>query len=289
MSEIMQNYQIETTNGTVNYYECGDPKNPTIICLHGLAGNGFYSFAELMPFLQHRFHLIVLDSPGHGGTFSFSNEEEYSFANLAAWLNDLIPQLTDSPFYVLGYSWGADVALHFTRYYSANVLGLMMLDGGFTFPQNQPEMTFDYAYIGWQQYMDESTFQTEKEIFEEYRSYTNNWNSQKERYALSLFKKQLNGEFRLKASTHTVLSIIKAFFKESFTEAYPFLQIPVLLIHAEHPKEMDTARMKGICQLKEQIKDVTVQIMNDTSHMIQWDQPEETANVIAAWINGKSD
>ena len=283
----MQNIEMTTQEGSVNYYEYGDKRNPTIVCLHGLAGNGFYSFGELAPHLKEKFHLIILDSPGHGKTVAFPKVDDYLFSRLATWLHGIVEEIVQGPFYILGHSWGADSALHFAKFYPERVLGLIMLDGGFTFPQNQPEMTFDYAYSGWNDYMEQSVFTDEKEIFQEYRIYTHQWNSRKEQYAASLFNKRQDGKFELTASKSTVLAIIKAFFKESFAEAYPFIKVPTLLIYAAYPKNLDEARARGIHQLQENIEDVTIRAMENSNHMVQWDEPEQTALLIANWLNEK--
>lgn len=281
----MQKLEIATQEGVVNYYEHGDKKNPTIVCLHGLAGNGFYSFGELAPYLNDSYHLIILDSPGHGKTSPFPKEDDYLFSSLATWIHQVVEEIVHGTFYILGHSWGADVALHFTRFYPEKVLGLILLDGGFTFPQNQPEMTFGYAYSGWNDYMDHSVFNDEEEIFREYRTYTTQWDSRKEQYAASLFNNRPDGKFELVTSKFTVLSIIKAFFAEPFAEAYSFIKVPTLLIYAEHPKSLDAARAKGILQLRENIENVSVKVMAATSHMVQWDEPEQIARFITKWVN----
>lgn len=283
----MPNHQLKTQDGTVNYDEFGDKKNPTLVCLHGLAGNGFYSFGELVPHLKENFHLIILDSPGHGKTSSFQKEEDYSFSNLAVWLHHVLEKIVQGPFYLLGHSWGADAALHFSRFYPEHVLGLIMLDGGFTFPQNQPEMTFDFAYSGWDSYMDHSIFPDEQDIFKEYQTYTHRWDGRKEQYAASLFQMRRDGKLGLTVSKFTVLAIIKAFFKEAFAASYPFIKAPVLLIYAAQPDSLNEARARGILQLREKIEEVSIQVMTDSSHMIQWDEPEQTALFITDWLNEK--
>ena len=284
----MQSFEITTQKGKMHYWEDGEKSNLTIVCLHGLAGNGLYSFGELMPFLKEHFHLIILDSPGHGKTSAFLNEDDYLFSNLSTWLEQAVGEIVDGPLYILGHSWGADVALHFTRFHLDRVLGLMLLDGGFTFPQNQPEMTFDYAYAGWNNYMEQSAFANKEEIFQEYRTYTKRWDSRKELYAASLFQKNQKGEMVLRTSKFTVLAIIHAFFKEPFADAYPFIDVPTLLIYASHPVELDTARAKGILQLQENIEDITIEKIANSSHMLQWDKPEQTAALITKWINAKN-
>ncbi|MDN7243904.1 alpha/beta fold hydrolase [Planococcus shenhongbingii] len=283
----MKNHQLTTEDGLVNYYEYGDAKNPSVVCLHGLAGNGLYSFEELVFLLEGKFHLIVLDSPGHGKTSPFSEEDNYLFSNLATWIHQMIEKIVSGPFYIMGHSWGGDAALHFTRFYPEKVLGLVLLDGGFTFPQNQPEMTFEYAYTGWNDYMEQSVFADEEEISHEYQTYTNRWDSRKENYAASLFKKRQDGTFELVASKFTVLAIIKAFFKEPFLEVYPFIKVPTLLLYAELPKSLDAARAKGVGQLRSHIEDVSVNAIGGSSHMVQWDEPEQTAAIIIKWLNEK--
>ncbi|MEK6189418.1 MAG: alpha/beta hydrolase [Carnobacterium alterfunditum] len=283
----MQNHKITTQEGIVNYYEYGNAGNPCIVCLHGLAGNSLYSFEELAFLLEGKFHLIIVDSPGHGKTTSFKNEDDYLFSNLATWLHQVIKKIVFGPFYVMGHSWGADVALHFTRFYPKRILGLIMLDGGFTFPQNQLEMTFTYAITGWNDYIEQSVFKNKEEIFQQYRTYTNRWDSQKENYSASLFKKREDGKFEMTASKFSILAIIKAFFKESFTAAYPFIEVPTLLLYAEFPKSLDMARTIGIGQLRNNIEDVTVKAITGSSHIVQWDEPEQTVAIVSEWINEK--
>ncbi|MCM3612441.1 alpha/beta hydrolase [Planococcus sp. MERTA32b] len=281
----MQNREISTQSGNVSYLEYGDVAKPAIVCLHGLAGSGFYSFAELADRLTCDFHLIVLDLPGHGKTKPLPNGEDYLFSNLAKWLQQVLTQIIQKPYFVMGHSWGADAALHFTRHFPEEVEGLILLDGAFTFPQNQPEMTFDYAYSGWTDYMDGSIYQTEADIFNEYRSFTQNWDARKEQYVRSIFTKNRDGQYKLIASKHTVLSIIRAFFDEPFADAYPYIKVPVILMHAELPKELNEARIKGIAQLKEAVGDVTVLPIPESAHLLQWDRPEQLAAIIRKWVD----
>ncbi|MEI4771867.1 alpha/beta hydrolase [Psychrobacillus sp. FJAT-51614] len=283
----MRNYNLIINGSKVNYYEFGNKNNQIIICFHGLAGNCLYSFSEIAVLLEKDFHLIIIDSPGHGKTSSFDKENDYLFSALAMWYQQVIQRITPKPFYILGHSWGADLAIHFTKHNPSAVLGVIMLDGGYTFPQNQPEMNFNYAIAGWNDYMDRSVFTDQESIFEEYKLYTKNWDKNREGYVLSLFKKKDN-RFELVTSKFTVLSIIKAFFEESFIEAYPFIKVPLLLIHATSPKNLDDARAIGISQLNNNLNDVTVISMKGGGHMLQWDEPERTAKEVKEWIMKKS-
>ncbi len=283
---IMQNTQIMIDRKIVNYYEQGVRENPTIICLHGLIGNGFYSFGEIAPYLEKDFHLVIIDAPGHGETASFDIESDYLFSNLATWYHQIFQQIVEGSFYLMGHSWGADIALHYTKHYPFHVLGLILLDGGFIFPQNQPEMTFEHAYTGWDNYMNNSVYYNWEDIFREYQTYTKNWSDKNKLYVASLFK-QKDHCLELIASKFTVLSIIKAFFNESFLETYAFIEVPILLIYSTIPQNLEVARTTGISMLQENIADVTINMMEDTNHMLQWDNPKGTAVQIIEWLNKK--
>lgn len=284
----MKNISLITRQGTMNYITYGDKNKPAIVMLHGLAGTGCYSFEELAHHLKDQFHLIVPDMPGHGKTEAFPQAKDYLFSNLADWLLEILPLIVQKPFYMIGHSWGADTALHFTRHFPENVQGLILLDGAFTFPQNQPEMIFEHAYAGWSDYMNRSVFHSVSDVFKEYKGYTQNWNSQKEQYVRSIIQKTANGQYELIASKFTVLSIIQAFFEEPFADAYPHIKVPTLLIHADLPPDLNEARAQGIRQLRSAVDDVTITKIPGSSHMLQWDFPDQTAQTIAGWIKDSS-
>jgi pimeloyl-ACP methyl ester carboxylesterase len=278
---MMENELMELDGKTVSYYVGGNRDKPTIVCLHGLAGSATYSFSELSEKLAEHFHLFLIDQPGHGKTASFLNEEDYLFSNLATWYEKVFDALVAEPFYILGHSWGADVALHYASHYPTKVKGVVLLDGAFTFPEFQEEMTFSHAYNGWSSYIDNAKYNTWDEIVSEYKTFTKRWNANLELSVNSIFKK--NEKYELIVSKFTVLAIIKAFFEEPFTAVYPFIQAPLLLIHATEPEVIREAREKGIAQLKRDIKDTTIISMKNTGHMVQWDKPDEASTEIINW------
>ncbi|MEK4522651.1 alpha/beta hydrolase [Psychrobacillus sp. FSL W7-1493] len=279
----MENILLSDGCNTINYYEVGDRRNPLIVCLHGLAGNAPYTFDQLSTLLEKDFHLIMVDQPGHGLTSPLSRESDYLFSSLAQWLQKLIRQVTDKPFYILGHSWGADIALHYSKFFPESILGVILLDGGYTFPVNQPEMTFEVALSGWNTYMDQSTLVEWETVLKEYKEYTSKWDDRKEKYVRTLFYEE-NNLYTLIPSKFTILSIIKAFFSEPFTSAYPYIQVPLLLLHATLPRTLDKARGVGFKQLEESMSELAIIAMENAGHMIQWDQPEQTALEIKKWV-----
>lgn len=265
----------------VHAYEFGDHRHPTIVCLHGL-GNSGAVFSEVAECLAKDFHIVSFDQPGHGGTSPFVHEENYQFSNLAKWYQDVFHQVLKNPFYILGHSWGADLALHYAKNDPDTIKGVILLDGGYTFPDFQENMTFSNAYDGWNDYMDHSSvFDDWTNVIREYQQYTDRWNEKKEQMVQTLFHKKEH--YELISSKFTVVSIIKAFYKESFTTAYPYIKSPLMLIHATLPRELQNARRTGIHTLKQHIDDLTIVPMEGTGHMVHWDQPEKVASEIRDW------
>lgn len=279
----MKDFNVMIEDYNVHYYEWGKHNKSTIVCLHGLGNSGAVYF-ELAEYLEDKYHILSFDNPGHGGTSPFVHEDDYLFSNLAQWYDRVFQQVLKEPFYILGHSWGADIALHYTKKFPNKVNGVILLDGGYTFPDFQEDMTFAKVYDGWNHYMDySSVFDNWEDVLREYQQYTNRWNKKIEQMVATLFFK--NEKYKLISSKFTVLSIFKAFFKESFTTAYPYIKSPLILIHATLPKDLTNARIAGITKLKQNINDVTIVSMEDTGHMVHWDNPKEVAKEIHNWVN----
>ncbi|UFU00664.1 alpha/beta fold hydrolase [Radiobacillus kanasensis] len=176
----MKTSRVTIDGYRVGYIEGGLATNPTLVLLHGLAGSSTYSFAELMEELKEKYFVIAIDQPGHGKSDPFDTERAYLFSNLANWYEQVFSKLKLDSFYLIGHSWGADVALHYTKLYPQRVNGIILLDGAFTFPEFQEEMTFDYAYQGWKEYMQNASYESWNYVIDEYKTYITNWNPVKE-------------------------------------------------------------------------------------------------------------
>lgn len=278
----MKNKVMEIEGKTVSYYVYGDETQPAIIILHGLAGSSLFSFFELTQLLEKEFHLILIDQPGHGKSSPFSKEEDYLFSRMAIWYDKVFEKIMGRPFYLAGHSWGADVALHYTKMFGWKVKGLILMDGAVTYPHFQEEMTFDTSYKGWKDYIKKAEYEQWDDVIKEFQLYTTNPNLLKEEILKTIMRKK--GKYTLIASEFTILAIIKAFFKEPFYSAYRHIKVPVLLMLAENPKELESARKRGIAEMRRGISDFSVARINGTGHMLQWDEPEKAAKIIIEWI-----
>lgn len=270
---------------TFQGYEVGNRSLPTLVCLHGMTGDSKSSLG-LAEKLVNDFHLILLDGPGHGETDPFQTEEEYMFSSVVKRMNQVLQKvIVNKPFYVLGHSWGADLALHFAKAFPEKVLGVVLLDGGYVFPEHVEGMTEENALEAWADYIDGCTYSSWDEIVKVYQDYTTQqWEDGMDSIITSNFKAGPTS-YVLKADRFSLLSTIKAFYQEPASTTYESVKCPVLLFHATVP-ESDLYRNSGICAIKKSIKNLQVIGLENTKHNMHWDCPERVADEILVWNKG---
>ena len=87
-------YKTVTIDGLdIFYREAGNPKNPTILLLHGFPTSS-HMFRDLIPELADEFHLVAPDYPGYGfSAMPTVDKFEYSFDNVAKIMDKFIDTL----------------------------------------------------------------------------------------------------------------------------------------------------------------------------------------------------
>lgn len=106
---------------TLAVHEWGEPDGPTLLCLHGVTGNGRH-FERLAERLTGRFHVLAPDLLGHGDS---PREPPWS---LRAHLAAIRATLGDRPYTCLGHSFGARLALELAAVAPDSVGRLVLLD-----------------------------------------------------------------------------------------------------------------------------------------------------------------
>ena len=64
-------------------------------------------------------------------TSPFKSESDYEMPNMVKWIDQVISKITEDQFYLLGHSYGADIAIHYLATYPSKVIKTMLLDGGY--------------------------------------------------------------------------------------------------------------------------------------------------------------
>jgi pimeloyl-ACP methyl ester carboxylesterase len=266
-----------TVNSFVHIYEAGEKRNPTLVCFHGLTSSS-ESFLELADYLKN-YYLVALDSPGHGKTPPLAHEEDYLFSNLAKWFDEVIGQKVNSPFFVMGHSWGAVIALFYAKLFPEKVKGAILLDGGYMGPADRPNSTLEDQLKLWENMYNTTQYKTMDDVFAELKQNAVRWNEKIEKMVESAMIKNEKG-YTIIPSLFTIQSIIKSFFNEPFREIYEDIKT----LHSMLPKEMHETRFRFINQMKTKIKHLTVIDIPNAGHSVHWDAPEKIAYEIDKWI-----
>ncbi|WP_158598267.1 alpha/beta fold hydrolase [Falsibacillus albus] len=277
----MQPFMLKGDGHEYHGYCGGDSNKPLMVLHHGMTADAL-AYSSLLEELKEQFHFILLDSPGHGRTPPYLNEEKYHFTELSKNIFRIIAKLSKSTFILVGHSWGGDLCLHIAKNFQERVLGVVLLDGGYVFP-DYASLTKHQSLNAWKEYLKNNIYDNWNEVISVYQDYTTKkWDEALNATIASSFKYQ-QGKFMLISEEFTLLSIIKAFYFELCSSVHRFVQCPVLLIHATIPF-IDTSREDAIENIKKSITNLSVLSISNTKHNPNWNHPELVAEEIFKWI-----
>ncbi|WP_370077149.1 alpha/beta fold hydrolase [Lysinibacillus sp. RC46] len=264
-----------------NIYQWGDSQNPTLIFLHGLGSTG-QAFGELAKHLSE-YHFVTFDLPGHGYAKALEEEKAYFPSNLIENIEETInQQLGYTSHYLIGHSFGADLALHYAAKYPKRIKGIILLDGGYLSPKDLG-MSLETELQAIEKFCDEVRFPSWDVFFESEKEELSRWSVELEEASKAQVKEQ-DGEIRLTISTFTGQSIIKGIYAEPVTDIIAQVHCPALLIRATKPTEINSTRKKSIQILQTRVKNLAIEPITDAGHDIFREAPKDVAKKIRTWV-----
>jgi pimeloyl-ACP methyl ester carboxylesterase len=114
-----------TANGLTTYYHQAG-QGPDVVMIHGLTGNLSIWYLYAMPALAAEFRVTAYDLRGHG--YSELTPGGYTSAHFAADLDGLLQTLGIERAHLVGYSYGATVAMHCALLYPSRVASLVLAE-----------------------------------------------------------------------------------------------------------------------------------------------------------------
>ena len=119
--------QLDKLN--IFYREAGNPAKPTMLLFHGFP-SASHMFRDLMPLLEHDFHLIAPDYPGFGQS-SMPNHHDftYTFENLSQVMTDFIEKLGLTKFYMYVFDYGAPIGFQIAAAHPEWIQGIVSQNG----------------------------------------------------------------------------------------------------------------------------------------------------------------
>ncbi|MFW6195533.1 MAG: alpha/beta fold hydrolase [Chloroflexota bacterium] len=115
-------------NGVTLHYQRVGKTGPELVMLHGLTGNLAVWHLRIVPRLQSQFRVTTYDLRGHG--YSDMPPSGYTTRAMAEDLKGLLDALDIEKPMLVGHSFGADIALHFSLINPDRVRGVIAIEAG---------------------------------------------------------------------------------------------------------------------------------------------------------------
>lgn len=120
---------IEINGINIAYREAGNPKNPTIVLLHGFPSSS-HQYRKVLTQLSDEFHLIAPDYPGFGNSdFPSADEYEYTFDNIAKSIGALLEAKNLTSYTLMIQDYGAPVGFRIATAHPERVRAIINQNG----------------------------------------------------------------------------------------------------------------------------------------------------------------
>jgi pimeloyl-ACP methyl ester carboxylesterase len=106
--------------------EAGNDSKPAVLLIHGLGNNAHRDWRSTFPALAGNFHVVALDLPSFGASEALA--QRYSFAELAASLQEITERLALQRFHLVGHSLGGAISLYFAQQHPELIDRLVLVD-----------------------------------------------------------------------------------------------------------------------------------------------------------------
>lgn len=120
---------LEVNGVNIAYREAGNPKNPTIVLLHGFPSSS-HQYRKLLNQLSDEYHLIAPDYSGFGNSdFPSPYDYTYTFDNLATYIDDLLEKLDLASYALMIQDYGAPVGFRIATAHPERVTAIINQNG----------------------------------------------------------------------------------------------------------------------------------------------------------------
>lgn len=249
----------------IHYLRTGGNK-PTIIALHGLAGNGA-CWSPMARALEHHYDIIMPDARGHG--LSSAPLHGYTYQDHANDVIELIRTLGIQSPYLLGHSMGGMTATLVANRLGSAVRGIMLADPTFLSLEWQNE-AYMQTVVEHHLKMLKST---KEELFKQAKA--------KHRYRASIIIEHLI-EAKLQTSVNAFDVLIPP--NPEFDELIRNIFIPTLLISGSE----GIVSAKAVQALQVVNPDIEYKLLPEVGYGLPYDEPQRLATIIDAFLKRKS-
>lgn len=260
----------------LHYLEWGEPRNPTIVMLHGVAQQA-HSWDFVARDLCDEYHILALDQRGHGDS-DWAPDGDYSPEASQRDISGFIDQLGVAPFLLIGLSMGGGNAIRYTANNLQNVRGLVVVDIG---PKVEDEGAKEIRRFI--EAPDEFEFE---ELVERSHRFNPYRTVESLRGSLKNNVKQLaNGKWTWKYDKHFRRHPDEA--QRQRPDMWPFvhkLKLPVMIVRGEKSHVFSEEDAQAFLAA---LDDKHYAVIPNATHTVAGDQPELFAAAVREWLDAK--
>ncbi|GAA4232159.1 alpha/beta hydrolase [Postechiella marina] len=123
-------YKTLKVNGVnIAYRESGDPKNPTLVLLHGFPSSS-HQYRKVLNQLSDEYHLIAPDYPAFGNSdFPLAKDYEYTFDNIAKTINSFLELKEINRYALMIQDYGAPIGFRIATAHPERVTAIINQNG----------------------------------------------------------------------------------------------------------------------------------------------------------------
>lgn len=261
----------------LHYLEWGDPKNPTIVMLHGVTQQA-HSWDFVAMDLCSDYHILALDQRGHGDS-DWAPNGDYSPEASQRDISGFIDQLGIAPCIMIGLSMGGGNAVRYTANNLDKVRGLVVVDIG---PQVREQGSKEIRdFVERPDELDFEEFVQNSHRFNPLRSI------ESLRGSLRNNLKQLpNGKWTWKYDKHFRRRPDDG--ERQRPDLWPFvhkLKLPVMIVRGDKSHvfaEEDAQAFLAALDDKHYV------VIPDASHTVAGDQPVLFAKAVREWLDDRN-
>lgn len=118
---------VDVDGGQLHVVELGDKRAPAVVIVHGASGNLLEPKLILGDRLSARYHVILVDRPGHGWSARPDGAADATPMRQAELIHQAVARLGVSRPLLVGHSWGGALAVAYALKFSDDLSGLMLL------------------------------------------------------------------------------------------------------------------------------------------------------------------
>ncbi|CAL2094857.1 putative lipoprotein. hydrolase [Tenacibaculum sp. 190524A05c] len=123
-------YKNLNVNGiSIAYRESGNPKNPTIVLLHGFPSSS-HQYRKVLSELSDEFHLIAPDYPGFGESdFPSPEDFTYTFDNIASYIEKFLELKKIDSYAIMIQDYGAPIGFRLATANPSKITAIINQNG----------------------------------------------------------------------------------------------------------------------------------------------------------------